>query len=107
MGTSLSCLPVPRQMSISVLQEKRRLREELFGPMSTLPYEEACAIFQTTGLDLGEKRKQVMDHSSMVEKGVKRLITFAKSIPGFKELPMNDQIGLIKSKGESDHDSIY
>ena len=46
-------------------------------------------------------RREMIKHMiPCIEKSIKRFIAFAKALPGFKELPIDDQIALIKGKAK-------
>jgi len=64
--------------------------------MRPLPHHEYLKIYQTTGMDVDGRRAMIMHMIPCIEKAVKRFISFAKSLPGFKDLPIDDQIALIK-----------
>ena len=52
--------------------------------------------FSTLGIDIDGRREMVAQMIPTIEKAIKRCITFAKALPGFKDLPIEDQIALIK-----------
>jgi hypothetical protein len=80
------------------MQEQRLLRQEVFGPMKPLPQHEYLRIYQATGIDVDGRREMIKHMIPCIEKAIKRFITFAKALPGFIELPLDDQIALIKGK---------
>lgn len=54
-------------------------------------------IYQTTGIDIDGRRDLLQNHIlPQIEICVKRFVTFVKAIPGFTQLPMEDQIALVK-----------
>ena len=55
-------------------------------------------IYQTTGIDIDGRQEMIKHMIPCIEKAIKRFIAFAKALPGFKDLPLDDQISLIKSK---------
>lgn len=79
-------------------QERRRMKEQMFGPLKNLSKEEYMQIYQTTGIDVDGRREMITHIIPSMECAIKRYINFAKAVPGFKELPIEDQIALIKSK---------
>ena len=79
-------------------QEQRSLQQAVFGTMRPLPHHEYLKIYQTTGMDVDGRRAMMVHMIPCIEKAVKRFISFAKSLPGFKDLPIDDQIGLIKGR---------
>ena len=76
-------------------QEEMRIRKELYGKMvvSEHQYQD---IYRTTGLDI-DNRKEMMDfHVRNSEKWIRGYITFAKQVPGFRDLSPRDQANLVK-----------
>jgi hypothetical protein len=76
--------------------EQRMLRQEVFGPLRPIPHQEYLRIYETTGIDVDGRRDMIKHMIPCIEKAIKRFITFAKALPGFKDLPLDDQIALIK-----------
>ena len=70
----------------------------MFGTMKPIPREEYQQIYQSTGIDIDGRREMISQMIPCIEKAIKRFIAFAKALPGFKELPIEDQISLIKGK---------
>ena len=70
----------------------------MFGPLKPIPKEEYMKIYQSTGIDIDGRREMIKHMIPCIEKAIKRFICFAKSLPGFKDLPINDQISLIKGR---------
>lgn len=66
--------------------------------MKPIPREEYQQIYQTTGIDIDGRREMISSIIPCIERAIKRFINFAKALPGFKELPIEDQIALIKGK---------
>jgi len=63
-------------------------------PLSGTEYNN---IFHTTGIDIDGRRELLQDVLiNTVETCVKRFVTFVKAIPGFTQLPLADQIALVK-----------
>ena len=52
------------------------------------------------GIDVDGRREMIKHMIPCIEKSIKRFIAFAKALPGFKELPIDDQIALIKGKAK-------
>lgn len=77
-------------------QERRALQQQMFGTMKPIPREEYMQIYLTTGIDVDGRREMIKHMIPCIEKAIKRFIAFAKALPGFKELPIDDQIALIK-----------
>lgn len=74
------------------------MRRQLFGDMPPLSKEEYTKIFQSTGIDIDGRQELLQRVMPSVEKSIKQFISFAKTLPGFQELPMDDQISLVKGK---------
>ncbi len=75
------------------------MREKLFGPMKPLNWEEYLEIYDKTGVDI-DGRKEFFVSSLLDENKTERanehFIKFMKDVPGFRELCLDDQIGLAK-----------
>ncbi len=61
-----------------------------------LDKEEYKKLYDLTGLDIDGRRKSVLQHIPLMERGVIKVINFVKSFPGFKQLVQDDQITLLK-----------
>jgi hypothetical protein len=72
----------------------------MFGCMK-LSMPEYQEIYQKTGLDVDSRQPFVGAVASMMERNIKRAITFIKSVPGFSQLPLTDQVHLIKGMEHS------
>ncbi|ELU17328.1 hypothetical protein CAPTEDRAFT_219555 [Capitella teleta] len=77
--------------------EQRALQQQMFGTMKPIPREEYMQIYLSTGIDVDGRREMIKHMIPCIEKAIKRFIAFAKALPGFKELPIDDQIALIKA----------
>ena len=84
------------------IQEQRELQQKMFGTMKPIPREEYMQIYQSTGIDIDGRREMIKHMIPCIEKAIKRFITFAKALPGFKDLPIDDQISLIKGEQRLD-----
>ena len=65
----------------------------MFESLTHLTSDEFYAFFDSRGIDGGSKFAKILpslDHS------IKRIVKFAKVLPGFIDLPVADQISLIK-----------
>ena len=77
------------------------MRETLFGPLKPLSWEEYHKIYDETGLDIDGRKKTFMECLTNVqysERISEHFVNFFKDIPGFKDLPFNDQVSLIRGK---------
>ena len=50
------------------------------------------------GIDVDGRREMIKHMIPCLEKSIKRFIAFAKALPGFKDIPIEDQIALIKGE---------
>ena len=83
------------------LQEEKKLRESLFGPLKPLTWDEYQKIYDETGLDIDGRKKVFMECLTNVnysETINEHYVNFFKDIPGFKDLPFDDQVSLIRGK---------
>ena len=64
--------------------------------MKTIPHEEYLQIYQTTGLDIDGRKALVEKHKMRYEEWYLNYIKFAKSLPYFQDLPVQDQISILK-----------
>lgn len=78
-------------------QEHKALKERLFGELKPVSTDEYMKIYEITGMDVDGRRDLIQSMFPNIEFRIKRFISFAKAVPGFVELPMEDQISLIKS----------
>jgi len=78
--------------------EQVELKTKVFGEMKPMSRDEYTFFYQTTGIDVDGRREMIetmfVPH---VENCIKRFINFAKAIPGFNDLCMDDQIAIIKA----------
>lgn len=76
--------------------EKYNIKKELFGDMG-LSKEEFSEFYKITGIDLDGRLQHVDGAFNFFERKISQVVAFAKSIPGFKQLSLNDQANLIKA----------
>lgn len=79
-------------------QEHYKLKGQIFGQLNTLSKQEYRAFYEATGIDLDDRRQMVKGLTVVMEQGIMRYIQFAKAIPEFETLSLDDQASLIKSK---------
>ncbi len=79
-----------------LLQEQKALREQVFGGMKPLPEAEYLQIYQSTGLDVDGRRAMVDKNKMRYELWYRKYISFAKSLPTFSDIPVADQINILK-----------
>ena len=73
------------------------MREQMFGSLKPLSTSEYNQIYESTGIHIDGRREMVKHLIPCMERAINKFITFAKMLPGFKELPIEDQITLVKS----------
>lgn len=76
--------------------EQYRLKEMLFGKMPTVSTEVFAEIFRTTGLEVDNRIEIGKRILAAVRCWIPKLVWFAKQVPGFKQLHMEDQFNLLK-----------
>ena len=78
------------------LQEGCKLQTAMFGSTG-LSDEEYLEVYKQTGLDVDNRESLLDTMVVMLDEAIHRYIAFVKTIPGFSELSLADQIKLIKS----------
>lgn len=76
--------------------EQKTAKEMMYGPMKPISHNEYLTIYHATGIDVDGRLDMLKHMIPCIEKAIKRFILFAKALPGFKELSLEDQIALIK-----------
>ncbi|KAL8573892.1 hypothetical protein ACOMHN_029340 [Nucella lapillus] len=90
---------VPREVMVRrALEELEQfqLRREVFGFQDTLTPEQYDDVYQTTGLDLDERQKDMKNVAKAIDVFVYGYVLFGKGVPGFASLPHQDQANLLK-----------
>ena len=77
-------------------QEQKALHKVVFGDMKPIPQEEYLQIYHATGLDIDGRRALVEKNKTRYEEWYLTYIKFAKSLPYFQDLPVQDQIAILK-----------
>lgn len=73
-------------------------KQEIFGiGKSQISKEEFKKFYETTGIDVDNRLEMMKQFASTMEKGITKFIGFAKNIPGFSSLDLDDQANLVKS----------
>ena len=70
----------------------------MYGNLSALSDEEFNAFYNSTGLALDNRHEMMEGMTKHMEFAVTKFVQYAKAIPGFSTLPLEDQANLIKSK---------
>jgi hypothetical protein len=75
------------------------LRQQMFGSLNTVTDEEFMSVYQTTGIEV-DGRKELVQHRfrTCTDEEIKRHVKFMKAIPGFSQLPIEDQTALVKGE---------
>ncbi|KAK3103104.1 hypothetical protein FSP39_016452 [Pinctada imbricata] len=76
--------------------EEFRIQSEMFG-LHGVSKEEFKTFYNQTGIDVDNRIELVSNFANTMERGVQKFITFAKTIPGFSKLNLEDQASLVKS----------
>nr|QGX48191.1 PPAR_2 [Sinonovacula constricta] len=71
-------------------------KKKTFGAMKPLSKEEFIDFYKVTGMDLDGRIGRMEDAFQFFQRKVSYVVHFAKNIPGFNELPLDDQANLIK-----------
>ncbi|CAL1538888.1 unnamed protein product [Lymnaea stagnalis] len=78
--------------------EACRLKNKTFGSLDFLPEKEYDEIYSVTGMDVDNRRRMINTYLQRMERCVRGLVQFAKSIPGFSNLDIATQVELIKGR---------
>lgn len=83
-------------------QKERRARMELSEsrPRDGQAYMD---MYNRRGSDVDYRIGFFQARIPYVEKSIQELVSFAKAIPGFRSIPMADQMTLIKCRSSPDH----
>ncbi len=84
-----------QQTNQCVLQEERRLRHDLFGTLKPLEWEEYKRIHDATGLDVDGRKQKLLSCVESADKPAEHFIGFCQDIPGFSDLPPEDQMRIL------------
>ncbi len=64
--------------------------------MAPLDWEEYKNIYNETGLDIDGRKKILGDCAASAQKIMEHYLGFCYSIPGFRDLLQDDQMGVLK-----------
>lgn len=81
---------------ITAHYEKYRLKTEIFGRLKAIPDEEYYSFLKNYGIDLDGRWAVLKRSKHELEGVVERYVHFAKQVPGFASLSVNDQANLLK-----------
>lgn len=83
-------------LCIVLVQEQYQLKMEVFGNMSNISKEEYLDFFNQTGIDIDNRQQILIETLKYMEESIAKLVKFAKAIPGFSDLDIDDQVNLVK-----------
>jgi hypothetical protein len=69
---------------------------QVFGNMSNISKEEYLEFYKQTGIDIDNRQEILIEALKYMEESIGKLVKFAKAIPGFSELDIDDQVNLVK-----------
>ncbi|KAL3857129.1 hypothetical protein ACJMK2_011824 [Sinanodonta woodiana] len=91
------------KLSLAAIQEKikqhyelYKLKQKLFGNFRNIPPEEYYSVLKNHGLDLDGRWQCLQDCKQSLPSIITKYVHFAKLIPGFADLPVEDQSLLLK-----------
>ncbi|KAH3709072.1 uncharacterized protein LOC127857763 [Dreissena polymorpha] len=76
--------------------EKYNLKLQMFGEMK-LSKEEYMSFYKQTGIDIDNRQQLVIECLKHLEDSIHKIVTFAKSIPCFTNIDIEDQVKLLKA----------
>ncbi|WAR16168.1 VDRA-like protein [Mya arenaria] len=76
--------------------EKYKLKTQLFGEMRAISRAEFAEFYKATGIDIDGRHGEIEAALEFFQKRIAFIVAFAKAIPGFKDLCLDDQASLIK-----------
>ena len=91
-------ISVNEYIPLFCFQEQKALHKVVFGDMKPIPQEEYLQIYHATGLDIDGRRALVEKNKTRYEEWYLKYIKFAKSLPYFQDLPVQDQIAILKGR---------
>ncbi|KAK3609066.1 hypothetical protein CHS0354_011332 [Potamilus streckersoni] len=77
--------------------EEYKMKRELYGGLPEIPIDEYRDFYNQTGIELDNRLQLVTELLSFLEERIAQLVAFAKTIPGFTSLPLDDQANLLKA----------
>lgn len=73
------------------------MREQVIGQLPDLSDDQYLDMYKSTGIDMDGRVNNIKVNIGYFESFLRSLIKFAKSLPGFKALPLDDQTQLLKA----------
>ncbi|KAK3102818.1 hypothetical protein FSP39_014110 [Pinctada imbricata] len=77
--------------------KKYHQRTKIFGPLNALSPEEYNDVYEKTRLDVDGRKDYLQKNKGTIEVIIKKYVNFSHKIPGFSDLPSNDQALLLKA----------
>ena len=81
---------------ITAHYEKYKLKVDIFGRLKAIPDDEYYSFLKNYGIDLDGRWAVLKRSKHELEGVVERYVHFAKQVPGFASLSVNDQANLLK-----------
>ena len=79
-------------------QETKQLNNEFFGVLAPLSYEEHYDLYTNTGIDIDDRFEFLHWICETYESDLMSYIRFCKDLPEFTDLPLADQMSLVRSE---------
>ncbi|KAK3609068.1 hypothetical protein CHS0354_011335 [Potamilus streckersoni] len=77
--------------------EQYKLKKELFGDVTTLTDQEYEDFYKNTGINIDNRNEVIQCFVAYLDSKITRIVSFAKSVPGFSTFPVEDQASLLKA----------
>lgn len=85
------------QNALKAHYENHKVKSQLFGKLATVPSEEYYKLYTEYGIDADGRMQILKDLKPHIEGQVQRYCNFAKSLPDFCQLSVQDQTNLLKA----------
>lgn len=76
--------------------EKYHLKTQIFGALPALTMEEFLEFYKSTGIDVDGRIVEIEFFLQFFQRKIAAIVAFAKAIPGFRQLCLDDQSNLVK-----------
>ena len=81
-------------------------KEKLFGKLPAIPFCDYQQIWNETELDVDNKQELLIEKMlPSIQQTITKIIQFARTLPGFRQLSCEDQVALIKGTTQSKNQS--
>ncbi|KAL5007788.1 hypothetical protein ScPMuIL_016594 [Solemya velum] len=77
--------------------DRHRLEKEVFGNLPGVSDEEHRILYSATGIDVDNRLEIMKSFADNMDTSIRKLVVFAKTIPGFTSLHLDDQVNLVKT----------